>query len=740
MMSKINWWYGRDRNADYIEYLLDEPGYPEGAYPTLIVDGVVRDATLMPDQKTLRVFISVAQVNKITEVTTPHQLFSRKPRPSIRKPSASNKRGDRSAWPTAPDPASPGPYKVTRKEYDFGDEILALPGIDDKVELRAEVHLPVARVLHCPIVVFIHGRHQTCLSESGGPGAIIWPCAANESALPNYKGYASTASALASHGYVVVSVSANGVNRKEGGYIPDGGRLRGHLILEHLQLLSRANSGNCPELSYLTGRLDLDSIGLVGHSRGGDGIARAITLNRLHKMGFGISAALFLGGTAMEKIPLPNIHTATILPFLDGDVVNLESQIYSDISRYAIAGDALHSSVFWLGANHNYFNKYWSPGFPLGTDDAENAWGDVEVTRLSASEQRRLAEIYISGFFRLTLGKEPAFLSLFDGSPVKAPTLPKADVRSSAHFPSSSRYTLQSFETMYSDYPSPGQGNWQWQIVKGSGELKGKSSFGEDLRYAHYGYHTFLNLKSDSGSSPAELLLSPPEKGVSVDPSRYTHLSFHVAHFAVENDNAGVEVQIYLNGSRLDLGQEGCVLWPIPEMVPGVDTFLKQQVLLPLGAMSADLPKVLDTLAFVLPHGGNIYISDIALVTPSLGQPQPLALPFVSVESVSTLPTGLEQEIEVKVRLSEASSSPVSLRLTVNILHTVHSFMSIDTPPLVFEPETTSITASFRIPAGGFKGEHFDLGNDRSLSVIRTMALSNALFDQERALLILPAH
>jgi dienelactone hydrolase len=730
-MKEGSWKIVHDGDACYLDYRLDDKDRVGDAYPALIIDGVIRDAELMSDQRTLRVSVSVADIHKIKDVVTPKLSLLRLRNPSARTPQPV----DRSTWPTAPDPVSSGRYAVINQEYDFGDEALALPGVDAKVELRAAVYRPDTEAEQHPVVIFLHGMHQTCLGENGGIG-VGWPCRIGESPLPSYQGYATAASALASHGYVVVSISANGISPIQLlGALPVGGTLRGHLVLAHLELLTEANKGNCPELSDLAGRLNLDAVGLMGHSRGGEGIARAITLNRLLNKGFGIRAAVFLGSTAREGIAVPDTHTATLLPFLDGDVQDLSGQMFPDLSRHAFSDDVLHSSVVLMGANHNYFNAAWSPGFPGGVDDAEQTWGDVDVARLSQVEQRALGAVYITGFFRLTLGKELDYLGLFDGSPVNVPGLPNAEVKSSAHFPSSTRHTIQSFETLYADDASSGSGHWRWEIVKGSGELKTKAAFGPDLRYAHDSYHSFLNLKSDLASGSAELMLQPPEGEEGLDPSLHTHLSFHVAHLLSENAEAGVELAIAINGKPLDLGQRDGELWPIPDVIPGVGTFLQQQVSVPLNASSTNLPDLVETVSFTLPRGGNIYLSDIAFVTPSLGHQRHFPLPFVSVEDVHIVPTGLEQVLEVHVTLSGTSLEIVSLRLYTLIVHTVEGVMRLETP-LVFQPGDQSAIARFLIPAGGFKGERFD--TDRFVSVIEVRALSNALFERERALLTMP--
>ena len=52
----------------------------------------------------------------------------------------------------------------------------------------------------------------------------------------------------------------------------------------------------------------------------------------------------------------------TILPGCDGDVSDLQGQMYVDGTRGVSRGTALHSAVYMVGANHNYFNSEWTPG------------------------------------------------------------------------------------------------------------------------------------------------------------------------------------------------------------------------------------------------------------------------------------------------------------------------------------------------------------------------------------------
>src|SRR5262245_57389062 len=117
----------------------------------------------------------------------------------------------RATFGQAPDPGTPGPLAVTREEYDFGDTAFSPSDFPGPVELRASIHYPTTfSGAPLPVILFLHGRHATCFM-GGGAAFLEWPCSGNRQSIPSYKGYDYVSEILASHGYVVVSISANGV-------------------------------------------------------------------------------------------------------------------------------------------------------------------------------------------------------------------------------------------------------------------------------------------------------------------------------------------------------------------------------------------------------------------------------------------------------------------------------------------------------------------------------------------------
>lgn len=331
--------------------------------------------------------------------------------------------------PVSGNPSAPGPYKSIRADYDFGDTALTLSGLGGRpVEERAAVWVPTGAPGPRPVVLFLHGRHSACYDPAAGKtDNANWPCLPGFQPIPSYHGYDQSAEVLASHGYVVVSISADGINAQDNPFSDDSGTLaRGQLVLDHLDLLAKANRGAAPGMSpLLRGRLDLNNVGLMGHSRGGEGVVKAALLNAGLPHPYGIRAVLPLAPIDFGRETLPDVPMAVILPYCDGDVSNQQGQHFFDDTRYADPGDdVMRASVMVMGADHNFFNTQWTPGVAVAPanddwsnqDDPTCGMNSPTTTRLTAAQQYQVGVSYIAGFFRLVMGHETALSSLFDGS------------------------------------------------------------------------------------------------------------------------------------------------------------------------------------------------------------------------------------------------------------------------------------------------------------------------------------
>lgn len=323
-------------------------------------------------------------------------------------------------------PAARGPYDVTRAEYDLGDQVFLPSELEEEVELVGDVHYPTdLEAGPYPLVLFMHGNHSTCYRRDRE--SFEWPCRDGWRPLPNHEGYDYISDRLASWGYVVVSVSANGVN-VFGNFVDDTGmRQRGEVLERHIDLWNEWSSfDDGPFGDTFVGRIDLSLIGTMGHSRGGEGVVWNTIVDRERATPYGIDAVLALAPVDFTRVTINEVPFDVMLPYCDGDVSDLQGIHFFDDSRYVVPDDPTpKSTVTVFGANHNFFNTVWSPsgGYPGAFDDG--AWVGCR-NQLTESQQRHVGAAYIVGFFRRYLGNEVALDPIWTGAetpPVTARTL-----------------------------------------------------------------------------------------------------------------------------------------------------------------------------------------------------------------------------------------------------------------------------------------------------------------------------
>jgi dienelactone hydrolase len=258
--------------------------------------------------------------------------------------------------PTVPtDPAKRGIYEIRRDSYELAGIVLEKYPVP--VEVLAEVTDTPDAPGPRPLVLFLHGRHETCYQ--GGPGGSStgeWPCPEGWLPIPSYKGFRYITEILASQGYIVVSISANGIDAQDYLSADRGTSSRSQLIRYHLSLWAQWHvNGKYPWGSRFQGRVNMNQIVLVGHSRGGEGVHRA-AIDATSTDPYKIVGLVAYAPTAYGHQVTPDVHSATILPTCDGDVYELPGQTYIDYSRDIAYSEALRTAVISLGSNHNFFN------------------------------------------------------------------------------------------------------------------------------------------------------------------------------------------------------------------------------------------------------------------------------------------------------------------------------------------------------------------------------------------------
>ncbi len=335
------------------------------------------------------------------------------------------------------DPGAMGPRAVTRVEYSFGDQAFLPSGFAPRqaVEVGGSVHHPSdLSGGPFPVVFFLHGFHYPC--HLGAGIYMTWPCLPGASPIPSFSGYDYAAEVLASHGYVVISISANGVNI-QGSVLPDFGMLaRAELLQHHLELWQTFHTtGGAPFGTTFVGKLDLQNVGTMGHSRGGEGVVRQFLLNQAQGSPFRIRAVLLLAPVDFSRLVINHVPVQVVLPYCDGDVTDLQGVHFFDDARYNAPGDLANKHVLYaMGANHNYFNTVWTPGlFPAGALDDWSHWAEERLDdphcgtvpgnrRLTDAQQRGLTTAYLAAFFRTYLGGETRFLPLLTGADPPPPS------------------------------------------------------------------------------------------------------------------------------------------------------------------------------------------------------------------------------------------------------------------------------------------------------------------------------
>lgn len=326
------------------------------------------------------------------------------------------------------DPAEPGALETLTEDYELDG--IDVTGLAEKVEMVGHVVRPTVASADHPLVVFLHGRHGYCYQPAKNRLTWDWPCRGTQEPVPSQLGYDYVQQTLASQGYVTVSVAANGINAQDGALDDGGAAARSSLVQAHLDRWAEWTADG-------TKKADLSEVVLIGHSRGGEGVARA-SLDIPLGADYHVAGQVLLAPTDFSRQTSPYVPTVTVLPYCDGDVSDLQGQAYTDVSRDLVAGDpSLRSSVLVIGANHNFFNTEWTPGRSAAPSD-DDWWSRTGVcgpgadTRLSASEQRRVGRAYIAGAVRLYASGEDVFRPMYDGSAVRVPSTGDAVVLSHA--------------------------------------------------------------------------------------------------------------------------------------------------------------------------------------------------------------------------------------------------------------------------------------------------------------------
>lgn len=368
------------------------------------------------------------------------------------------------------EPDDLGPFAVAVDAYDFGDEAFAPVNLTASVELRAAVYSPEdLSEGPFPIVLLLHGRHATCYDPQnpmGSPndGSILggtseWPCQPGREPIPSHEGYGYLGELLASHGMVVVSISANGISSFDNESTDSGASARADLLNEHLLLWASWSAGEPgPFEGRFEGAIDLEHVGAMGHSRGGEGVATFAAADVAGGLPNILDAALLVAPTDFNRTAFGTIPLGVVLPYCDGDVFTLEGVHFYDDARDLVPDDPAEKlSLTFSGANHNFFNTIWTPGtfVAAAVDDfdllveffgPDPACSGGSADRISATQQQDAFNAYAGAFFRWHLAGDETFRPVLQGDAVPASAEP-ARPQISYLDPAQHRLVINALET-----------------------------------------------------------------------------------------------------------------------------------------------------------------------------------------------------------------------------------------------------------------------------------------------------
>lgn len=250
-------------------------------------------------------------------------------------------------------------YMVTDELYDIRDVPIA--GIPFDTTLYGVVRYPTALGEGpYPLIVVLHGNHGNCRNpanpdEDFCSETIDHECSSGGGiTAPNAEGYTYFLDTLAAQGYVTVSISGNAMNCRAD-YILE----RSRLIIEHLSRWSDWNGGSGALGGLFSGAVDLDRVGLVGHSRGGDAVSNVPGILAGSPLpGVNVRSVFAVAPTDFHGVQVRNTDLAVLLPSCDGDVSDLQGLRHYDRS-VGFDDNVEQAQVFFIGANHNYFNTEW---------------------------------------------------------------------------------------------------------------------------------------------------------------------------------------------------------------------------------------------------------------------------------------------------------------------------------------------------------------------------------------------
>ncbi|WP_026955973.1 chlorophyllase/cutinase-like alpha/beta fold protein [Algoriphagus vanfongensis] len=256
-----------------------------------------------------------------------------------------------------------------------------------------------------PLVLVVHGNHS--MQDFSDPG------------------YDYLGELLASRGMILVSVDENFINGSWSdlfGGLEKENDARGWLLLEHLKVWER---WNVADEHLFAGKVDMDRISLMGHSRGGEAVAHAAMLNELDfypddatiPLGYHFNIRSIVSIAPVDgqyqpgntRTKIKDIDYFVFHGSQDADVTSFMGSMQFERVTFEDSTYHFKTGLYIQGANHGQFNTSWG-----GNDTGNPLKGLLNLEQqMDAESQQEIAKVYISAFLDITLNDKKEYLPLF---------------------------------------------------------------------------------------------------------------------------------------------------------------------------------------------------------------------------------------------------------------------------------------------------------------------------------------
>ena len=402
-----------------------------------------------------------------------------------------------------------------------------------------------------PLVLIVHGNHG--MTDPSDPG------------------YAYLGEHLASRGFITASVDENFLN---GFALADADMeempLRAWLLLKHLEQWRDWNEtpGN-----PFYGRVDMEHIGLIGHSRGGEAVAHAAVLNTrpddpvengssAEDFGFGIRGIVALAPCDNRYRPderpiqVNNADYLLLAGAHDQDMFYLDGLGQYTRANFDENPDGFKAIAYLYRANHGNFNTVWG-------DADQGEFESVLLNReplLAAEEQQQAAKVFITGFLEASVKGHDEYRELFYNTAGAGDWLPDdiivTQYRDANFLPLATNNRLKIEEIDLAGGRAEVSGTDDYQIA-GYKLKDGETTVG----------NRGLRLEWVAGSDPAYAIRLPENAGATLGLTSAHALSFNLVDMSDNETPPAVMVELATSDGvavRLPLAQFAPLPPPLP--------------------------------------------------------------------------------------------------------------------------------------------------------------------------------